>query len=214
MKARGAVMVEMALVMSVVLMLTFGAIQLSMIAFSQSAQDGATFVAGREYAQNPAGGTATAQTAAHNAFSHVNASDVHVSTSATTVTASSSTSVAGLGVPGTPGTFPLESRATEPIGAGTPNPGATTYPFSASLALSNYRDYASNVPNPSYAAVPAQTFGTGNGIHGFFAEFDCREKVYSGTAFPAYPATRTAAWDPQNGTYSDIYRWDTGATCS
>ncbi|MFN2528905.1 MAG: TadE/TadG family type IV pilus assembly protein [Candidatus Baltobacteraceae bacterium] len=229
MNSRGAVMVEMALIMSIVLMLIFGTIQLSMIAFGQSAQDGAAFVAAREYGQNAAGGTSTAQNAAHSVYSRVNASDVSLSTSGTTVTASAATNVAGLGVPGTPGTFPLESRATEPVAVPTATPASgpgnsgphahgarTFYAFSTADALANYRDYSSNVANPAYAIVTAQTFGTGHGVNGFFDEFDCRQMVYSGISFPAYPgaAGRQPAWDPINGTFRQIYSWDTGTTCA
>ena len=214
MNQRGAAMVETALVMSIVLMLTFGAIQLSLIAFSQSAQDGAAFVASREYAQNAAGGTAVAQSAAHNTFSSVKGSDLAISASGSNVTASARTSVAGLGVPGTPGTFPLESSATEPAGAPAPSGQATPFPFSTSDKLTNYRDYASNVANPNYAILTAQKFGGSNGINGFFAEFDCRETVYSQLTFPDYPSNANATWDPIHGTYRAVYVWDTGVTCT
>ncbi len=213
MSARGSALVETAMVMSIVLMVAFGTIQAAMIGFSQLAQDGAAFVGAREYSQNAAGGTSLAQSAAHAAFSHVNGSDIAVDPTTSNVTASAVTALPGLGVPGTPGTFPLESRAPEPMN-GIPDPGTGAYPFSASGRLTNYRDYASNVANPNYAIVTAQTFGSGNGENGFFAEFNCREKVYTQLSFPAYPATRSAFWDPQNGNYREIYHWDTGATCS
>lgn len=212
MNERGSALVETALVMAIVLMVTFGTIQVATIAFSQLAQDGAVFVGAREYAQNAAGGASVAQSTAHGAFSHVKASDIAINATVSSVTASAVTTLPGLGVPGTPGTFPLESSFTEPVN-GNPNPAAGAFPFSTAGTLTNYRDYASNVPNPNYTIVTAQTFGNGNGTNGFFAEFDCRQKSYSKLSFPNYPSRRTSFWDPIHGNYSAIYNWDTGATC-
>ena len=57
MNNRGTALVETAFVMSIVLMIIFGSIQLSVLAYTQVSQDGAAFVASRTYAQDPAAGT-------------------------------------------------------------------------------------------------------------------------------------------------------------
>lgn len=216
---RGTAMVETALVLGVVLMLMFGTIQLSMLSFMQVAGDGAAFVAARAYAENPAGGAAYAQNAAHAIFGHVPAASIAVVPSGGTVAVTVLNSVNGLPVPGSPATLPVRSLSTEVIGPGTPAPSATLYPFSATSSLKNYYTVAGS-GNASYAIGLAQTFNySGNGKNGWFAEWYCRSGVYAAISLPS-----TANASDKSNFFKDpmvsssplygVYGWDqAGATC-
>jgi TadE-like protein len=212
-------MVETALVLGVVLMLMFGTIQLAMLAFMQTAGDGAAFVAARAYAENPAGGAAYAQNAAHAVFGHVPAASIAVVPGSGKVVVSVLNSVIGLPVAGTPATLPVHSLSTEVIGPGTPAPSATLYPFSATSSLKNYYT-AAGAANASYAIGLAQTFQySGNGKNGWFAEWYCRSSVYGGISLPGSANVNDGSHFFQDPTASGsplyaIYGWDTaGATC-
>ena len=135
MSNRGTALVETAFVMSIVLMILFGSIQLSVLAYTQISQDGAAFVASRTYAQDPAAGTAGAATAAHTVFSHVPAAAIVVTPSASAVSVVVTGTSTGLPVAGSPATFAVNAHVNEPRGAATPGPSATAYPFSATATL-------------------------------------------------------------------------------
>lgn len=216
MNQRGATLVEMALVISVVLMTFFSAIQLAMIAFAQTSQDGAAFIASRSYAQNSTAGATAAANAATSIFKRVNAADLSISATGGVVTTSALTTIAGIPVPNTPATLPLESRALEVVGPTSPSPFGSPYPFSASGAkLVNYYSNT-GVPNPDYLLGLANpTVSTGNGKNGRFAEWFCRQGVYSGISFPkTRPTIPSANWTSFTNQLNPIYQWDTGKTCS
>ena len=223
MSTRGAAMVETAFVMSVVLMVLFGALQLSLLAFVQTSQDGAAFVAARAYAQNPSAGTASAAAAAHKIFAHVPVAALVLTPSAGQVAAGAQASANGLPVPGTPATFTLGSVDTELL-AGT----ASVTPFGATVTLQNY--YTS--PGDNYDVggllqprpmLVAQTFGSVSGSR--YAEFYCRQAVYSALRIPTTTANGAANcyfwwyygcfFDPMRASspLDPIYDWDTGGTC-
>jgi len=216
-------MVETAFVMSVVLMVLFGALQLSVLAFVQTSQDGAAFVAARAYAQNPPAGTASAAAAAHKIFTHVPVSAFVLTPAAGQVAVSVQGTANGLPVPGTAATFALGSVDSEPV-AGAP--GGT---FAVAVTLQNY--YTS--PGDNYDAggllrprpmLVAQTFGAVSGSR--YAEFYCRQAVYSALQIPTTTANGAANcyywwfygcfFDPMrlSSPLDPIYDWDTGGTCA
>ena len=223
MNARGAALVETAFVMSIVLMVLFGALQLSLLAYAQTSQDGAAFVAARAYAQNPAGGAAPAEAAAHKIFAHVPVAAFVVTPSAGQVGVSVQGTASGLPVAGTPATFALGAVDAEILGV------ASGGPFSVTVTLQNY--YTS--PGDNYdmggllqprVMLVAQTFGVASGSR--YAEWYCRQAVYSALHIPTTTANGAANcyfwwfygcfFDPMRASspLDPIYDWDTGETCA
>jgi Flp pilus assembly protein TadG len=215
MMTRGTAVVETAFVMSIVLMVLFGAVQLSLLAFTQTAQDGAAFVAARAYAEHPSAGAAPAQAAAHQIFMHVPIAAIAVSPGSGAVSVTIAQSSGGLPVPGTPASFGLNSIANEPFGS------SSDPPFGVTATLSNY--YTTPGDNGALAGllrprpiVIAQTFGSGNGQNGRFAEWYCRQGVYAALNIPQTTAAAGSFFDPMKAASAlhQIYAWDSGATCS
>ena len=222
MNARGAALVETAFVMSIVLMVLFGSLQMSLLAYAQTSQDGAAFVAARAYAQNPSGGAAPAEAAAHKIFAHVPVSAFVLTPSAGQIAVSVQGTANGLPVPGTPATFTLGAVDSEIL----PVAGSG---FGVTVTLQNY--YTS--PGDNYAVggllqpramLVAQTFGAVSGSR--YAEWYCRQAVYSALQIPTTTANGAANcyywwfygcfFDPMrlSSPLDPIYDWDTGGTCA
>jgi hypothetical protein len=225
MNSRGAAVVESAFVMSVVLMVLFGALQLSLLAFTQTSQDGAAFVAARAYAENPSGGAVSAEAAAHAIFTHVPVLAFTVTPSGGTVTVAIAGTGKGLPVPGTPSAFALGSVESEIVG------GTTGSDFGVTDTLQNYYTSPGDANAVAGLLKPrsilaAQTFATGHGINGRFAEWYCRQSAYSGVSIPTTTLNGAANcqsgshnacfFDPMRsgGALSAIYGWDAGTTCN
>ena len=232
MNSRGTAVVETAFVMSLVLMVLFGALQLSVLAFTQTSQDGAAFVAARAYAENPSAGAAPAEAAAHAIFPHVPVSVFALAPSTGRVSVTIVEGANGLPVPGTPTAFALNSIASEVFG--TANGG----PFGVTAMLQNF--YTTPGDNgatagllQSHSLVFAQTFGISPASR--YAEWYCREAVYAALHMPTTTAkdqnceqygqhTGNCGGDGQSGSFFDpmrsgsdlhpIYTWDTGTTCA
>ena len=195
----------------IVLIVLFGTVQLGILGFTQAAGDGAAFVAAHTYAQNPARGATYAAATATGVFDKIPASAITVTPQAGTVTASTATTAAGISVPGAPAVVTLQSSATERVPSA---PGSSPVPFAVAGTLQNYRN-ASGLANSAHPLVPAQTFGTGHGANGRFAEWFCRDGVYSGISFPASRPTGAATgpntfWDPawHASPLARIYAWE------
>ena len=240
MNSRGSAVVETALVMSIVLMVIFGALQLSLLAFTQTSQDGAAFVAARAYSQNPSAGAAPAEAAAHTIFTHIPVAAFVVTPAAGQVSVTIAGTARGLPVPGTPASFGLSSIASEPFGT------ASGSAFGVTATLSNYyttpgdNNATPGLLQPRSIRI-AQTFGTGNGANGRFAEWYCRQAVYAALSIPTTTAgagqncqqegqhtgncnggngnghgnSGGSFFDPMQAASAlhQIYSWDTGATC-
>ncbi|MEA2785058.1 MAG: hypothetical protein QOF71_1162 [Candidatus Eremiobacteraeota bacterium] len=215
MTSRGTAVVETAFVMSLVLMVLFGGVQLALIAFTQTSQDGAAFVAARAYAANPSAGAVSADTAAHAIFPHVPLAAFVVTPAAGQVSVTIAQTANGLPVPGSPASFGIGSIASEPFASPS---GA---PFAVTATLSNF--YTTPGDNGAAAGLlrprpilTAQTFGTGNGINGRFTEWYCRQGVYGGLNIPTTTAGAGSFFDPMKAASAlhQIYAWDTGATCT
>ena len=210
--ARGGALIETALVIGIVLTVLFGTLQLGALGFVQMASDGAAFVSARTYAQTTSSGTAFAKTVATGVFAKVPASAITLTPGTSTVASAVTSTSAGVPVPGAPATVTLRSQATERVPAAA---GATPGAFAASGTLANYRT-GSGYAYPSYTFFVAQTFGTGNGHNGRFAEWYCRQKVYSGVSFPSRRpwGGSGSSWDPIacQFIFQQIYSWDDGQT--
>jgi hypothetical protein len=214
--SRGTALIETALTIGIVLIVLFATVQFGILGFIQTADDGAAFVAAHTYAQNPTLGASYAKSAATGAFDKVPASAITITATGGLVTASASSTATGVNVPGAPATVVLQSSATERVPSA---PGSTPGTFSSTATLSNYRD-ASGIANSSRQYTVAQTMGTGNGTNGRFAEWYCRDGVYSGLSFPARRPTGSAAgphtfWDASwpSSPLAQIYAWQPGSTC-
>ena len=234
MNARGAVLVETAFVMSVVLMVLFGAMQLSLLAYAQASQDGAAFVAARAYAQNPSAGASPAEAAAHKIFAHVPVSAFVLTPSAGQVAVTVQGTAGGLPVAGTPATFAVNALASEIVS------GASGATFGATMTLGNYYTSPGDTnATPGLlrprAMLLAQTFGISPASR--FAEWYCRQAVYAALQIPTTTAAdqncqqqgqHSGQCDGGNGSGTNpwfdpmlytspldpIYDWDTGATCA
>jgi hypothetical protein len=214
---RGSALTETALTIGVVMTVLFGTVQLGILGFTQTAGDGAAFVAAHTYSQNPTRGTSYAVSAATGAFTKIPASAIAVTTLSGLVTAKTATTVAGIDVPGAPAAISLLSSATEHI----PNAaGASPGGFSVTATLKNYRD-AWGVANSAHPLVVAQTLGAGTLGSPRFTEWECRQAYYSTLSFPTrrptgyFVAGPYTNWDASwfYSPLEDIYEWDAGAPC-
>lgn len=214
---RGSALPETVIVIGLVCLLLFGALRLALAGYYQSMVDGSAFVGARAWAQNPGGGSTYATGVISAIFPRVASTNVTLSATGSTITSTATQTIGGLLIPGAPSTITLRSSSAEPIGVATP-PSLATYPYTANATLANYRN-AANIPNATHPLAIAQKFATGNGKNGRFAEWYCRQKVYSGVSFPATRPTTGgpgSQWDPASPSsplYA-IYQWDTGATCT
>jgi hypothetical protein len=234
--SRGGALIETALTVGIVMTVLLATMQLGILGFKQTAQDGAAFVAAHIYAQSPASGVTRATAAASGAFDAVPKSTIAVTTNGGTVTATVSSTVQTPSIPGSPPAVSLRSGATERLPAAPGTPGA----FSAVGTLSNYHDatgaaratralLVAQIGLPSTAATCLQSgggddgegddegsdgYGGDGGSHGWFDEWSCRASVYSSLGFPSQRPKgcggSNTEWDPS---YSGsplyvIYRWD------
>jgi hypothetical protein len=149
------------LVMSLLLMLLFGAINLTLIGYGQLQADGAAFVAAHAAAlASPSSGPSAANVEIGVAFPHVNPSNLTVSiASGTNYTTSALVTMSAPGLPllfGHSAPVTLKSHVVELDS----NTGTTGLSFSVSQAvLKNYVSTA-GVPNPTYTAHLAQQINT------------------------------------------------------
>src|SRR6202022_2866643 len=79
--SRGGALIDSAFTIGIVLTMLLGAVQLGVLGFAQSAQDGAVFVAAHTYAQSPSSGVTRATTAASSVFDGVPANGIGVTPS-------------------------------------------------------------------------------------------------------------------------------------
>ena len=234
--SRGGALIETALTMGVVLIVLLATVQLSIVGFKQTAQDGAVFVAARTYAQSPVSGVPRATTAATSVFDTIPSSSIVVAPSATFVTATAAGTASAPTVPGAPATISLKSGATERIAA-----AGTAGAFSATATLSNYRD-ASGTATATHPLIPAQPglIAIGNcdqtgqnqgctGNHqysgplysGPTAEYDCRLAGFKSFTLPASRPHGAgtgpgSTWDPASTSspLNAIYGWDGTHGCN
>lgn len=185
-KVRGTALPETAIILTTVLLLLFGAIQLSIMGFTQSTADGAAFVAAHAQAlhsntcPSPCG-----PTVAQTAFPIVG-SNVAVSSTSSTVQAVASLTASGLVMmPGTPTSYPIYGGDVEPLYSGAS--GSGQFAYGANAALLNYCTPAGQCSS-SHAIYLAQRLGSSNnGINGQYAEWTCHLNAYQAMAqnFPS-----------------------------
>ena len=216
--SRGTALPETAIVLSMVLLLLFGTVQLSIVGFYQSMSDGAAFVAA--HAQSIAASTGGPDVAA-TVFPQVKSGDVTISNpTASTVEATvAKTTMGFLLVPGAASSVSVNGADIEPQISGvfaTPAP----YQFSVTSNLTNWCQNewkgakCSTFPSPTtYGIYLAQTVnnqGNGQGWNGPFAEWRCHQQYFASVKFPNALPTPGATWDVTNNKSPEnpIYSWD------
>ena len=211
---RAAALPETAIVLSFVLMVMYGAMQIALYGFAQASADGAAFVAANAVANNSSKDPATLGAAT---FPGVKPGAISTKLQGNTVIAQASTTMPGLPlVPGMPSSLTISGSDIEANA-----PGKTTtanFSFGATANLNNYcqAGYACAFP-ATYAMHLAQNLDySGNGKNGVFEEWYCHVNTYGTVSFPSTRPARGPAWDPANpasGAEYTIYQWDNGAPC-
>ena len=93
---RGNAMPETAMVMGLLFLLLFGALNMAMLSYNQMMADGATFVAARAAAANPTNAPSAAASTVAGIFPKINTSNLSIYQSGTTVQASYTSTSPGL----------------------------------------------------------------------------------------------------------------------
>lgn len=211
---RAAALPETAIVLSFVLMVMFGAMQIALYGFAQASADGAAFVAANAVADNSSHDPAILGSAT---FPGVKASAISTKLQGNTVVAQASTTMPGLPfVPGMPSSLTISGADIE---ANAPGKSTTAnFAFGATANLNNYcqAGYTCALP-ASHAMHLAQNLDySGNGKNGVFEEWYCHVNTFGAVAFPSTRPTPGPAWDsanPASGAEYSIYQWDVGASC-
>ncbi len=216
MRIRANVLPETALVLSLVLMLLYGSMQIALYGIGQVSADGAAFVA----ANAVRNGSATAPAlAGASVFPDIAQRNISTSTSVPNVViAQASTTMPGLPfVPGMPSTLNISGADIEAYSPGR-SKAPLDFAFSSAANLNNYCPYQHTCVFPStYPVHLAQNLDyTGNGKNGAFEEWYCHVGVYGSVSFPSQRPVASASWDPANpasrAEYT-IYQWDNGTSC-
>ncbi|TAM87089.1 hypothetical protein EPN42_12115 [bacterium] len=196
-RIRGTALPETAIVLSLVLLLLLAAVQLSVIGFTQSTADGASFVAA--HAQS-IGSTTSGASVAQSAFP-ITAGNVTLSATSSTVQAVTSLTTGGLLlVPGGASTYAISGGDVEPLFSGA-STGSNTFGFAVNATLPNYCRPSTpcNALPSSYAIYLAQnacvvgngngsnTCNNSNGVNGAFAQWGCHLNGYQ-TMLQNFPA--------------------------
>lgn len=206
---------ETAIVISVVLMLMYGAMLIALYGFGQVSADGAAFVAANAVSNHSLTAPGTAGAAV---FPGISAANIATSVQGNVVVAQATTRMPGLPfVPGIAQTLVLSGADIEANA-----PAKSTLPINFSFGvqgnLNNYCPYQSTCVFPSTHPMHlAQALDySGNGKNGVFAEWYCHVSTYGSVGFPSVRPTPGARWNPASsasGAEYSIYQWDAGAAC-
>lgn len=213
--SRASALPETAIVISVVLMLMLGAMQVALYGYAQVSADGAAFVAANAVSNSSP--TAPATLAA-SVFPGIAAANISTKLQGNVVVSQATTKVAGLAfAPGMPSSLVISGadiEANAPSKSGMP----ANFSFGATANLNNYcpGGYTCTFPT-TYAMHLAQNLDySGNGHNGVFEEWYCHNSTYSSVSFPSSRPAPGPNWDPANpasGAEYTIYQWDSGAPC-
>lgn len=242
-KVRGAAMIETAIVLSMVLVIILGAMQLAMAGYYQATSEGAAFI-GAHAASINSNGQAADQTygysVAQKGFPGLPASKFTLTNPQTNFIQVIVDQNAGglMLVPGANKNIRTVAGDIEPILANIlPNTGSTNSGFAVQASLVNYCVFQNaNRTNCSSRTIYLAQFdnidGNGNGKNGQFAEWNCRPtyfEPYGGGYFPTvYPATAgvwKSIYDPGSTNFGNGYqeanlysfdtsnKWGTQSSC-
>ena len=229
-RSRGTAMVETAIVLSMVLVILYGTMQIAIWGYSQATTEGAAFIGAHAASINSSGTQGTDQTyglsVTNVAFPKITTSGPF-SFSLTYPTAQpnaiqtivTSDAVGGLLlVPGAHKNIEVRGGDIEPILANISNTGTTNGGFAAQATLTNYcyfkitgKTSSSQCPSGGIAIYIAQyddIYGKGNGKNGQFAEWNCRPGLFpawGGSGSTAFPTTYPTYGTTTGGGPGSIY---------
>ncbi|MFN2448174.1 MAG: TadE family protein [Candidatus Baltobacteraceae bacterium] len=227
--SRGAALVETALSISVALIIVLGAGQMAIIGYTQIAADGAAFVASHDAASNPGGNSITTAKTVFTQFGDANFSTPSPAPKMdpTLVTAT----VSGFSLlPGLSAAYTVQGKDVEYQAAGA-NATASMYAFSSpgSVLLNYCAPPGTTCTFPSNYSIgllgSPDIITNGNGNNGPFAQWRCRQKIYSriGQSFNHYAPLPGGYSNIQksnldvytsNSDEAAVYGWDTGSKCT
>ncbi len=207
--SRGTAMIETAIVLSMVLLLLYGTMQIAIWGYSQATTEGAAFVGAHAASVNSSGSASTDQTygisVANLAFPNLSASGggspfnftLTYPTTNTIQAIVTNSSVTGLLLlPKASQTVSVSGGDIEPILANSGNGGSTFGGFGVQATLYNYC-YFDNKKNPQcpssgtpiYIAQYDDIYGKGNGKNGQFAEWNCRPALFPAWGSGYFPTS-------------------------
>lgn len=233
---RGTAMIETAIVLSMVLVILYGVMQIAIWGYSQATTEGAAFVASHAASINSSGSQAADQTyggtVASMAFPGVTSGNWSLSLTypQTNViqTIVSNNAITGLYmVPNAASTISVRGGDIEPILANKSDQIPTNSGFGVQAVLTNYcywqnKSTSRCTARTMYLAQYDDIYGKGNGANGQFAEWNCRPGLFptygtNGSYFPAaYPAGGyNSIYDPASSNFgtgyteASLYSFDT-----
>lgn len=213
---RGTALPETALVLGVSLVVVLGAVQATVIGYSQLSADGAAFMAAHTTAVDS---SANASSVVASSFPNFQPDAVSVASPSPNLQQAIVTkSVDGFTlIPGMASSYALSGADVEYRTASSQSEADFTFAISASL--NNYCDDSDDcAPRSMYLAQYIDSTGSGNGWNGTFAEWRCHQQYFASLN---WPSTRPAGglvgspYDPQQRGTTEyaIYSWDTGTSC-
>lgn len=217
----GAALPETALILSLSLILLFGASQMAIIGYTQASADGASFVGAHALAINP---SASAPSVIQLIFPQFATSDIAAPGSATNFqTQTVSKTVDGFPLLNLSPSYAISGSDIElkPAGAGQ---APQAFSFGASATLQNFCDPSKTCNSPTtrsvWLAQTVDTSGNGQGWNGPFQEWRCHQQYFAQLKFQSSRPTAGLAasgydWRVKGTVENTIYNWDSGAhTCS
>lgn len=226
-------MIETAIVLSTVLLILYGTMQIAIWGYSQATTEGAAFVGAHAASVNSSGSASTDQTygttVANLAFPNVTASGgagpftfalTYPKTNTIQAIVSNNSVTGLLLLPKAHQKISVSGGDIEPILANTTNVGSTFGGFGVQATLYNYCYFDKKAKlqcptSPIYIAQFDDIYGRGNGKNGQFAEWNCRPGLFpawGSTYFPqSYSSISTASgatgagsqYDPGSGTFGE-----------
>lgn len=185
-KVRGAAMLETAIVLSMVLVIILGAMQLAIAGYTQAVSEGAAFIGAHSASiTSPPGGQTYALSVAQTGFPNVDGTVLTLSTpQPNAIQVIVDQNAGGLMlVPGANAHIRAVGGDIEPILANNANTIATSSGFAIQASMVNYCIFQNaNKTNCSARTIYLAQFdnidGNGNGKNGQFAEWNCRPGLF------------------------------------
>jgi TadE-like protein len=228
--SRGTAMIETAIVLTMVLVILYGTMQIAIWGYSQATSEGAAFIGAHAASINSSGSQSTDQTyglsVANVAFPKIGGSGPFTflltyptgQTNAIQAIVTSDAVGGLLMLPNAKQNIEVRGGDIEPILASISNKGSTNGGFGAQATLMNYCFFKTTGKTTSslcpiagraiYIAQYDDIYGKGNGKNGQFAEWNCRPTLFatwggSGTlSFPTtYPTYGTSTGGGPNSIY-------------
>lgn len=198
------------------LVVMLGAVQSTILGYSQVSADGAAFVAAHSMAINS---SASGSSVVSSVFPNFAPDSVNVSAGAGTQQATISKSVDGfVMIPGLASSYQLNGADTE-FAPDATSQAPQDFSFAIDATLNNYCSTSGSCsPRSIYLAQHVDTQSGSNGWNGPFSEWRCHQQYYASVNWPAARPTGGLAgssYDPESPKSLEypIYQWDGGHVC-